>query len=50
MLIDRTVVKQSQQPAISSESDPYSMYHSKALQAELRCLDAQEAQNDVKKG
>ena len=43
-LIDQTAVKQS---AKASVSDPHSMYHSKALQAELRSLDAQEAQNEV---
>ncbi|KAL3140291.1 hypothetical protein ABBQ38_004559 [Trebouxia sp. C0009 RCD-2024] len=47
-MIDRTAVKQSQQVQKASSSDPYSMYHSKALQAELRCLDAQEAQTEHK--
>ena len=40
--IDRTAVHESIQRQKANQADPYSMYHSKALQAELRHLDAQE--------
>ncbi len=40
--IDRTAVHESIQRQKADQADPYSIYHSKALQAELRHLDAQE--------
>ena len=40
--IDRTAVHASIQRQKAEQADPYSIYHSKALQAELRHLDAQE--------
>ena len=45
--IDRTAVQQSQRQK-ADQADPYSMYHSKALQTELRHLDAQEKLNQHK--
>ncbi len=40
--IDRTAVHESIQRQKAKQADPYSVYHSKGLQAELRHLDAQE--------
>lgn len=40
--IDRTAVYECVQQAKADQADPYSIYQSKALQAELRHLDAQE--------
>lgn len=46
--IDRTAVHRQQQ--MEHQSDQYSMYHSKVLQAELRHLDAQKKLSESMKG
>lgn len=48
--IDRTAVQQSTQRHKANRSDPYSMYHSKALKAELQLLDAQDRLSERKTG
>ena len=48
--IDRTAVHQSSQRHKAGRSDPYSMYHSKALKAELQLLDAQDRLSARKTG